>query len=346
MRSLFICILAGFFSSAWAENEIAACQHLRLMLDWRPNPDHAPLVIAQQEGFFADRGLCVKLIEPKSTHDNVESLVAKTADVSLSYQIQTQIEVANGQPLQVVGTLIPTPLNVVMSLGDGGVKKLADLKGRKVGFSDSGATQKDILKTMLTSVGVSYQDIEMVDIEFDMKGALIDHKVDAVINAYRNYEPFQMELAGYSTTLFKVEDYGVPTFSQLIFVVNSNNYQRDSVDKFLSAIQQALKFLKDSPEKSWRSFATYKSRLKSELNYMAWNNTVETFTADPHFIDRQAYAVMAKFLLKRGFISKPLDTDSMLPASKSAVAAGAPLLTAVSWYCYRDSPLLLGLLPL
>lgn len=34
------------------------------MLDWYINPNHAPLFVAEQEGFFKELGLKVKFISP------------------------------------------------------------------------------------------------------------------------------------------------------------------------------------------------------------------------------------------------------------------------------------------
>ena len=41
-----------------------AKDELTLILDWFINPDHAPLIVAQEKGFFSDFGLKVNLIAP------------------------------------------------------------------------------------------------------------------------------------------------------------------------------------------------------------------------------------------------------------------------------------------
>ncbi len=42
----------------------SAADKLTVLLDWFVNPDHAPLVVAKQKGFFEAEGLDVELIEP------------------------------------------------------------------------------------------------------------------------------------------------------------------------------------------------------------------------------------------------------------------------------------------
>ena len=50
-----LCLLCG---NAIADDK------MRVLLDWFVNPDHGPLIIAQENGYFADVGLEVEIIAP------------------------------------------------------------------------------------------------------------------------------------------------------------------------------------------------------------------------------------------------------------------------------------------
>ena len=65
-------------------------------------------------------------------------VAAGKADIAISYQPQLHLQVAAGLPLVRFGTLVATPLNTLTVLADGPIQSLADLKGRKVGFSVAG----------------------------------------------------------------------------------------------------------------------------------------------------------------------------------------------------------------
>src|SRR5690606_26289554 len=41
-----------------------AAHKMTLLLDWYVNPDHGPIVIAKEKGFFADEGLDVEIVAP------------------------------------------------------------------------------------------------------------------------------------------------------------------------------------------------------------------------------------------------------------------------------------------
>ena len=123
-----------FASSATA----AAADKLTVLLDWFVNPDHGPLIVAEQLGYFRAAGLDVEMIAPADPNDPPKLVAAGKADVAVSYQPQLHMQVAQGLPLVRIGTLVATPLNSLVVLRDGPIKKIADLKGRKIGFSVGG----------------------------------------------------------------------------------------------------------------------------------------------------------------------------------------------------------------
>ena len=47
----------------------AKTDKITIGLDWFINPDHAPLIIAEQRGYFKELGLDVEMIEPADPND-------------------------------------------------------------------------------------------------------------------------------------------------------------------------------------------------------------------------------------------------------------------------------------
>ena len=46
-----------------------AADKMTLILDWFVNPDHGPIIIAEEKGYFADAGLEVEVIAPADPAD-------------------------------------------------------------------------------------------------------------------------------------------------------------------------------------------------------------------------------------------------------------------------------------
>lgn len=293
---------------AWASSPDKPCAELRVMLDWALNPDHGPLVVAETRGLFAAHGLCVELLEPQDSQDNIQALMAGEVDLALSYQIQTQIQAAEGTPLRVIGSLIDSPLNTVLALQSSGIERLADLQGKVVGYADNPKTQAAILAAMLRNVAVDPASVKLVDVEFALDAVLLSGKADAVIDAYRNYEPLQLALADHATTEFYVEDYGIPNYSQLIYVADRRRLDHALFEQFLAAIAQATSYLQQQPEQAWQAYGNYRPGLDSELNRRAWQMTASLFAPDPRSVDPLAYRTMSKFLQEQGL----LESDAYL----------------------------------
>ena len=106
----------------------ARAEKLTVLLDWFVNPDHGPLIVAQQRGFFAEAGLEVEMIEPADPNDPPRMVAAKKADIAISYQPQLHIQVGAGLPLARFATLVATPLSTLLVLDESPVKTIADLR--------------------------------------------------------------------------------------------------------------------------------------------------------------------------------------------------------------------------
>ena len=114
---------------------LVAADRLSLILDWFVNPNHGPVIIAQENGYFTEQGLQVEIIAPSGAADPPKLVAAGKVDLAISYQPQLHIQVHAGLPLVRVGTLVATPLNCLLVLDEGPVTTIADLKGRKIGYS-------------------------------------------------------------------------------------------------------------------------------------------------------------------------------------------------------------------
>ena len=280
-----------------------ASQKVTLLLDWFINPDHGPIIIAKEKGFFADRGLNVEIIAPADPADPPKLVAAGKADLAISYQPQLHLQVAEGMPLTRVGTLVATPLNCLLVLADGPIKNISDLKGKKVGFSVAGV-EEVLLKTILERNGVKLSDIALVNVNWSLSPSLMSKQVDAVIGAFRNFELNQMDIEGVKGRCFYLEEEGLPAYDELIYVANKTKLDRRMVKKFLDATELATQFMINHPQESWNIFKETSKELDDELNKRAWVDTLPRFALRPAALDHGRYSRFEKFLKETGLIKK------------------------------------------
>ncbi|MBT8347093.1 MAG: ABC transporter substrate-binding protein, partial [Desulfofustis sp.] len=99
MKHYFPCPLAALLWLLLCSGNVAwGADKLTVLLDWFVNPDHAPLFVAQEQGYFRDRGLEVKFIAPSNPNDPPKLVAAGKADLAVSYQHQHQMQVDQGLP--------------------------------------------------------------------------------------------------------------------------------------------------------------------------------------------------------------------------------------------------------
>ena len=279
----------------------SAMDKLTVILDWFVNPDHGPLIIAREKGYFSRNGLDVEFIAPADPNDPPKLVAAGKADLAISYQPQLHVQVAEGLPLIRIGTLISTPLNSLVVLKGGPIKKITDLKGRKIGFS-VGGFEDAMLAAMLTEHGLSIKDVELINVNFALSASILSGKVDAVIGAFRNFELNQMDIEGKPGIAFYPEEEGVPAYDELIIVANKGKLSDPRFSQFLEALEKGVQFLVNHPNESWQLFIKAYPNLNDELNRRAWRDTLPRFALRPPAVDSKRYRRFAEFLKKQGLI--------------------------------------------
>jgi len=291
-------ILAAFlFSSSSA----MAGEKITLLLDWFINPDHAPIIVAQEMGYFAAQGLDVEIIAPANPNDPPKLVAAGKADLAVSYQHQHQIQVDQGLPLVRIATLVATPLNSLVVLADSDIKSIADLKGKTVGYS-VGGFETVLLKVMLEKAGLTLADIKLINVNFSLSPSLLSKKADAVIGAFRNFELNQMEIEKRPGRAFFVEEYGIPPYDELIIVANRSALSDKKLRKFVDSLEAGVQYLVNHPDESWQLFIKGRKDLDDELNKMAWADTLSRFALRPGALDKNRYERFAEFLQGQGTV--------------------------------------------
>jgi len=300
--ALLFVLLAGLPLSARAEP-------ITLLLDWFLNPDHAPIVVALEAGFFAEAGLEVTLIEPADPNDPPKLVAAGRAELAVTYQPQLHIQAAAGLPLTRIATLVATPLNTLLVLDESPIRSIADLKDRKVGYS-VGGFEDALLQAMLARHDLTLDDVELINVNFSLSPALLSRQVDAVIGAYRNFELNQLAIEGHKGRAFFIEEEGVPPYDELVVVASRDKLDDPRLPRFVAALERGVQYLVNHPEESWALFVRHRAVLDDELNRRAWADTLTRFALRPAALDRGRYERFADFLIDQKVIDNTPPVES------------------------------------
>jgi putative hydroxymethylpyrimidine transport system substrate-binding protein len=283
---------------------------LTLLLDWFINPDHAPIIVAQERGDFARAGLDVRIVAPADPNDPPRLIAARRGDIGVFYQMNLHLAVDQGLPLVRVGTLVATPLATLTVLRDGPIRTLADLRGKRIGYSVAGF-EEVVVGTMLDSVGLRLTDVRLINVNFALSSALMSGQVDAIVGGFRNFELHQLDIEGRPGRAFFPEQHGLPIYDELIYIAHRDRARDALLRRFLDATEAATHFIINNPEEAWRMFiAGPRRELDNALNQRAWASTINRFSLSPAALDRNRYDRMARHLAARRLIRAvpPLDS--------------------------------------
>ncbi len=286
-----------------------AQQKLTVLLDWFVNPDHAPLIVAKAEGWFADAGLDVELVPPADPSAPPRLVAAGQADLAISYQPQLHVQVDEGLPVVRIGTLAETPLNSLVVLEQSGIQSPADLKGKTIGYS-VGGFEDALLGAMLRKYDLGLEDVELVNINFALSPSLITGRVDGVIGAFRNFELNQLDIEGHPGKAFYPEEEGVPAYDELILLSHRDEVGDPRFRIFLDVLEEATLYLTNHPEQAWETFIAAHPDLDNELNIRAWRDTLPRLAKRPAALDRKRYERFARFMKEAGLIEEVAPLDS------------------------------------
>ena len=222
---------------------------VRLALDWFPWSNHSGLYIAEENGYFAEEGLDVEIYVPNDPATILQTVGARQDDFGISYQPEVLLAGQQNIPVTSIAAIVQHPLNSVMALQSSSIERPRDLAGKKVG-APGVPTDEPLLATMLKADGIGLEDVEIVNVGFDLVPALISGQVDAIVGAYWVHESISAENQGYPVNVMRMEEWGVPDFYELVLVANADVVENDPelVERFVRAVTKGYQAAIDDPQ--------------------------------------------------------------------------------------------------
>ena len=238
--------LSGRFQRARAAQDFT---EISLALDWYPNANHAGLYLARERALFEAAGLAAEIYTPSDPTVVLQTVGAGQDTFGISYQTDVLLARAQDVPVVSIAALVQHPLLGIMSLASEGITRPADLAGKQVGFPGI-PSQEAFLATMLESDGARLDDVELVNVGFDLVPAAISGQLAGVMGAYWTHETILAEREGHPVTLLRVEEWGVPDYYELVLVASEDTVadRPDLVTAFLTVVAQGYSAAVAEPE--------------------------------------------------------------------------------------------------
>lgn len=261
-----VVLFCGLLSIGWRTSEDSLKQ-TRLLLDWLPNPNHIPLYVGQEKGFFAENGFDLFITKIQDPSETIPFLTMDQTDLAVFYMPNTIRAMKRGADVQVVGLLFKKPLNGLIFRAGEGIKSPKDLNGKVLGFCSDGSANT-VLDYVLKTNGITPK--EKKNVSFDLVGTLGTGKVDVVYGAYWNIECEHLRSLGVNTDYFALSELGYPNYYELIILAKKNSIRMtpEAVVAFQEALQRSIDYSIENPEEAFEIYL--KANPDKSHNTVSW----------------------------------------------------------------------------
>ncbi len=306
-----------------AADEFSASEELKeldVVLDWYPNALHAFLYAAIEKGYYEEEGLKVNIRFPSNANDAISLVAAGQAEIGLYYQ-QDVIQARANQnvPVKSIGAVVQGPLNIVLSLEEKGITSPKDLVGKTIGYAGTELSEA-LIRSIMENTGADYSDVTMIDVGFDLMSSMTTGNVDATIGCLVNHEVPQMEEEGFAVNWFDLDEYGVPTYYEGIFLASDKMIESDSetLVAFLRASARGFADMKNDPEGTLQILLSNQNEENFPLSETVEQKSLETLlplmeTDNAAFLTQSdaCWQENIDWMLKQGLIKEPVSVDEV-----------------------------------
>ncbi len=222
-----------------SDSSSSRAETLTVMLDWTPNTHHIGLYVARAEGWFADAGLDVEIVENDS--GGVEQAVASgRADIGISTSEALLPARAEGVPLVSIATVAPHNYSSLMSLSETGISRPRDLEDKTYG-GYGGALETELLDQLVTCDGGDFSKVKTTEVgDVDYLAGLDQGRFDFVwvFSGWDGVRASQIEGASIDELAFQDNTDCIPDWYTPIYVASESTLadHPDAVRAFLSVV--------------------------------------------------------------------------------------------------------------
>lgn len=302
---------------------LTSCQQpapkTRLLLDWLPNPDHVPLYVGIEKGFFSGEEIELDILKVRDPSDVVPFLTSGQAEIGISYMTRTMRSMARGARVKVIGSLIDEPLSCIIVPKDSHIHTVKDLDGCVIGLCGSGFGTT-FIDALFARKEIAAKSKKIVS--FDLVAALGTAQVDAIYEGYWNIESEHLASLGYPTRYFKLEEFGIPNYHELIFLApeKAKEAKPEFVERFQRALQKSIDFSRDHPDEAFEIYLAanpdkFEKTQTWERN--SWELT-RTALAKRQGRDDKLWKNLYQWMLEEGMLEAPFDYHRAFPEQRDA----------------------------
>lgn len=300
---------------AAASDEKDAATKITFCLDYTPNTNHTGVYVAQRQGFFADEGLDVTIVQP--AEDTAEAMVGTgKAELGISYQDYIANALTGGNTgLVAIAAVVQHNTSGIMSLKETGIDRPAAMEGHTYATWDLPVEQATV-RQVVDKDGGDFDKVELVPYTVDDDVAGLKAKMFDAVWVYEGWAVQNAALQDVDVNYFSfisvddVFDYYTPVIAANVAYAKENP---EVVRAFLRAVKKGYEFAIAKPEEAAGILCEEVPELDAALVAQSQAFLSEQYQADATswgVIDKDRWARFYGWLNDNDLVNSPLDVNA------------------------------------
>ncbi len=313
-------LLAGCVPAAATES---TPRPVTLMLDWVPNTNHTGLFVAEHEGYFADEGLQVQIVQPGEVYAE-QAVAGGAADFGVSFQEQVTLARGDDVPIVSIAAILQHNTSGFASRGSLGVESPADWEGLRYGSFGS-PFEKPTLDGLMECAGGDPGQLKWIETGFTDPLALLQQNQIDLAWIFYGWQGIQAQQLGLDLDIVMMEDQFdcIPDYYTPVLIANETSLAEDPelVRSFLAAVSRGYVFASEHPDEAAGILMAAAPELDPALVKASQAWLSPRYQADAPRWGEQAlnrWEQYARWMESTGILANPIDpgrafTNEFLP---------------------------------
>ena len=276
-RIIFFVLVLSPPAGLWAQ-PAAKPVAIVVRLDFIIGGKHAPWFVALEKGFYAKRGLEVKVEPGAGSADTIRAIAAGNADVGFADLSTAIVARSRGTPIAAVAQLGYVPTTILWR-DDTDIKTLKDLEGKSWAISP-GQAQWYLMPAFCRINNIDFKAIKIQETAAPLQpAALVAKKADFIV-MFRasNDEVAEAAAAKQGIKLKRVfmGQHGLDIYgSSLVAKEDDLKRRPEAIRAYVEGTMEGIKYARDHQEEALNILIKHKPELGRELSQVQLKNAVE-----------------------------------------------------------------------
>ncbi|NPV54468.1 MAG: ABC transporter substrate-binding protein [Firmicutes bacterium] len=225
-----------------------AAEKVSFRLNWVGQGSHAPFFLALENGYFAQNGLKVEILEGSGSATTVKLIGNKSNDFGWADAGTTILAAARGVPIKTISALFQSSSFAVITGKDSGITQPKDLEGKRVAMT-SGDALSQLFPAFAKANNIDINKVQLTHVDAPAKvGALMENRVDAILGGADD-QPLTLAAKGFPVRVLRFADFGTNTIGMSIIAHEDTLRQRPQVVRgFLDAVIKGWDAARKNPD--------------------------------------------------------------------------------------------------